>query len=88
MASSHYFDDGQGATRDKRADCDGLFVEPYIFPARSVEDAVDHHDLALDVGPHTAAAVGVKDDRPRVLLDQFAPDLPQYLLPARRWISI
>jgi hypothetical protein len=30
------------------------------------------------------AAVGVKDDWSRVLLGQFALDLPQYLLPPRR----
>jgi hypothetical protein len=63
---------------------DGLFVEPYVFPSLKAEDAVDHHDLTLDVWPHAGAEAGVKDDRPRVLLDQFAPDLPQYLLPARR----
>src|SRR6516164_8442749 len=94
MASGQSFDGGQSATSTNAlrrsyhdrypADCDGLFVEPHVFAARPVEDAVDQDDLTLDPGPHTGAAVGVKDDRPRVLLGQFALDLPQYLLPARR----
>src|SRR6516162_3365530 len=95
VVRGHSVDGGQNAKSAKRAqglpdhdrypaDYTGLFVEPDVFPARSAEDAVDHHDLSLDVGPHTDAAVGVEDDRPRVLLGQFALNLPQYLLAARR----
>src|SRR5215469_843629 len=74
----------KGCSGAARTIIEGLFVEPDVFPSKPAEDAIDHHGLALDVGPHTGVEAGVKDDRPRLVLGQFALYLPQYLLPAPR----
>jgi hypothetical protein len=53
-----------------------LSVEPEVFEARAVIDAVDH----VGEAPHLRLPAGrnaaVEDDRPRVVLDQLLLDLP------------
>src|SRR5579862_6958168 len=48
----------------------GLLVEPGVFHAPAVEDAVDHDRHALDVWLHAGAAAAVEDDRPGIVLSQ------------------
>src|SRR5467141_211059 len=55
----------------------GLFVEPDVFHAPAVEDAVDHDRQALDPGLLAGPAAAIEDDRPGVVLRQLALDRPQ-----------
>src|SRR5437899_5577432 len=57
-----------------------LFVEPDVFHAPAVEDAVDHDRQPLDMRLPAARAAVVKDDRPGAVFRQFALDLPYQLL--------
>ena len=57
-----------------------LPVEPDVFEAPAVVDAVDHHRQALDVGLPAGRGAVVKDDRPGAVLLQLAVDLPDQLL--------
>src|SRR6516165_3643234 len=59
---------------------DVLFVEPQIFHAPAIEDAVDHCRPPLDVGLPAHRAAVVENDRPGAVLGQFALDLPHKLL--------
>src|SRR5215468_4430463 len=54
-----------------------LFVEPDVFHAPAVVDAVDHQCQPLDLGPPTDPSAIVVDDRPRVVLRQLAFDFPR-----------
>src|SRR5262249_47629502 len=61
------------------ADCGGLFVEPPVFAAIAVEDAVDHYRRTLDVRLPAGRNAGMEDDRPGDIFGQLALDRPQYL---------
>src|SRR5216683_1571310 len=54
----------------------GLFVEPDVFHAPAVVDAVDHDRQSLDVGLPAVPGRGVEDDRPNAVLGQLLLDLP------------
>src|ERR1700720_3159743 len=58
-----------------------LFIEPHIFHAVAVIDAVHHRRVALDVGMPAGAGAVVVNHRARHVLSQAALDLP-YKLPA------
>ena len=60
--------------------CRRLFVEPNIFHAPAVEDAVDHGRPPLDIGLPAGRAAVVKNDRPGAVLGQLALDLSHKLL--------
>ena len=53
-----------------------LSVEPEVFEARAVVDAVDHVGEALHLRLPAGRNAAVEDDRPRVVLDQLLLDLP------------
>ena len=57
------------------------FVEPNIFHAPSVEDAVDHEGQPLNVRLPTRPLAAVEDDRSSIVLRQLPFDLPDQLLP-------
>src|SRR6266481_3520917 len=57
-----------------------LLVEPDIFHAPAVEDAVDHDRPALDMGLPAGRAAVAKDDRPGAVFRQLPLDLPYQLL--------
>src|SRR5262249_43552073 len=59
-----------------------LAIEPDILPPGAVKDAVRVDDVALDLRSLAASAIGVKDDRPDVFLDQPLLDLPEDLFAA------
>src|SRR5271165_1170136 len=61
--------------------CSGLFVEPDVFHAPAVKDAVDHDRQPLDIGLPAGSLAGIKDDGPSADLGQFTFDRPQQLLP-------
>src|SRR6516225_782261 len=58
------------------ANCGGLFVEPPVFAAIAVEDAVDHHRRTFDVGLPARRETVIEDDRPGDILGQLALDRP------------
>jgi adenylate cyclase len=58
-----------------------LFVEPSVFHAPAVVDAIDHDREALDIGLPAGPRTGIKDDRPGAVLGQFAFDLPDQVAP-------
>src|SRR5439155_15650125 len=53
-----------------------LFVQPHVFHAPAVVDAVAHDRQAFDIGLTAVAGGKIHDDRPNALLGQFALDLP------------
>src|SRR5260370_1298130 len=57
-----------------------LFVQPYIFAAIAVENAVDHDVRTLDVRLPTGTGAVVKNDRSGDILGQLAFDRPHQLL--------
>src|SRR5947208_8609019 len=57
-----------------------LFLEPHIFHAVAVVDAVHHRRVALDVGMPARAGAVVVNHRARHILSQAALDLPYKLL--------
>src|SRR4051794_12531067 len=57
-----------------------LLVEPDLFHAVAVIDAVDHRHVALDVGVPARAGAVVVQDRARHVLGQPLLDLPDELL--------
>src|SRR5438128_80087 len=56
-----------------------LTIEPDIFEARAVVDAVDHQGHALDPRLKADGCAGVKDDWPDVVFRQPPLDLPHQL---------
>src|SRR5215469_1515327 len=58
-----------------------LLVEPYVFEAGAIVNAVDHADQTVDVWPPAGDAGHVQDVRARVFFDQLLLDLPNQLLP-------
>src|SRR5438270_12512656 len=56
-----------------------LLVEPYIFEAPAVVDAVDHDRQPLDLGLAAGRAARIEDHRPGNVLDQLPFDLPYQL---------
>src|SRR6516162_8826934 len=70
----------RGAEKRYPMDAAGLIVEPDVFHAPAVEDAVDHYRPPLDMGLPTGCATVVKDDRPRTVFRQLPLDLPHQLL--------
>src|SRR5215469_16396033 len=57
-----------------------LFVEPDVFHAPAVEDAIDHDRPPLDVGLPTRRSAVVKDDRPGAIFGQLPLNFPDQLL--------
>src|SRR5215472_9689785 len=57
-----------------------LFIQPDVFHAKIVDDAVDHHRPALDLRLPAIGEAVEKDDRPRPVLGQLLFDLPHQLL--------
>src|SRR5215472_18271052 len=57
-----------------------LLVEPDVFHAPAVEDAVDHDRPALDMRLPAGRPAVVKNDRPGAVVGQFPLDLPYQLL--------
>src|SRR6516225_2181697 len=57
-----------------------LFVEPDVFEAPAVVDAVAHDSQPPDPGLPTGCPARVGDDRPDRVLLQFPVDLPDQLL--------
>src|SRR6516164_1973129 len=60
-----------------------LFVEPPVFAAIAVEDAVDHDRRAFEVRLPAGREPVVEDNWPGDILGELALDRPQYLLAAR-----
>src|SRR5215472_11255066 len=54
----------------------GLLVEPNVFKAPAIKDAVDHHPQSFDSRLPAGGAPQVIDDRPRLILLQSPVDLP------------
>src|SRR5262245_57720203 len=75
--SHPYRSNAWAARRDPESeDCLArLSVEPDVFHAPAVEDAVDH-----DVGLPTHRATVVKDDRPGAVFGQLSLNFPHQLL--------
>src|SRR6267142_5358270 len=57
-----------------------LLIEPGVFQAPAVEDAVDHRRDVLDSRVAAGAEVVAVDDRSGGILGQAAVDLPDQLL--------
>src|SRR5690348_8484400 len=57
-----------------------LFVEPYIFHAVAVVDAVHHRRVVLDVGMPAGAGAVVVNHGARHIFSEAALDLPYQLL--------
>src|SRR6516165_5586439 len=57
-----------------------LIVEPEVFEALTVVDAVDHQGQPLQRGRSADRSARKEDHRPSVVLDQFSLDLPDQLL--------
>src|SRR6266446_1315982 len=60
-----------------------LFVEPDVFHAPAVVDAVDHQGQSLDIRLPAGRAAAVKDDRPGDIFRQLALNLPQHFFAPR-----
>src|SRR6516162_5563455 len=58
----------------------GLFVEPDVFQAKIVDDAVDHHCPIFDPRLPAIGEAVVKNNRPRPVIGQLSLDLPYQLL--------
>jgi hypothetical protein len=56
-----------------------LFIEPDVFHAVAVVDAVDHRLQPLDIGLRARPAARIEDDRPGAVLGQPPFDLPHQL---------
>jgi hypothetical protein len=59
-----------------RATAAGLSVEPDVFSAPAIVDAVAHQRQPLDVGLSTVTGGKIHDDRADAILSQLALDLP------------
>src|ERR1700730_12409775 len=57
-----------------------LLVEPDVFHAPTVEDAVDHQGQPFNVRLPTRPVAAVEDDRSSIVLRQLPFDLPHQLL--------
>ena len=53
-----------------------LLIEPDVFHAPAVEDAVDHDSQPFHIGLPASRAPVVKDDRPGPVIGQLPFDLP------------
>src|SRR6516162_3379977 len=70
----------QGASvRTSHPNSAWLLVEPYVFEAGAIVNAVDHADQTVDVWPPAGDAGHVQDVRARVFFDQLLLDLPNQL---------
>src|SRR5262249_15392587 len=58
----------------------GSFIEPEVFEARAVVDAVDLDRIPLQLRLPAGADTSIKDHRPGVVLRQFPFDFPHQLL--------
>src|SRR6266404_1172846 len=58
----------------------GPLIEPDVFHAPAVEDAVDHDGQSLDVGLPAGSLAGIKYDGAGAVIGQLAFDRPQQLL--------
>src|SRR5215813_389965 len=56
-------------------------VEPDVFHAPAVKQAVNHQGQPLDVRVQAGCILRVKDDRPRAVLLKLPIDLPHQLAP-------
>src|SRR6516162_2421281 len=61
---------------------DRLLIQPNVLEAPAVERAVHHDGHVLDIGSPAGRTPGIEDNRPRLVLGQFALDCPYQLLPA------
>src|SRR3984893_7409766 len=57
-----------------------LFIEPGVFHAPIIDDAVCHHRPPLHLGLPAVREAVVKNDRPRTVLRQLSLNLPYELL--------
>ena len=57
-----------------------LFIQPYVFHAPTVVDAVDHCRQTLDPGMPARRSTRVEDHRPRAFFLQRRIDAPDQLL--------
>ena len=57
----------------------GLIVEPQVFEARAVVDAVDHQGQPLDPRLPAGGLTGIEDDRANAVVGQLPFDLPDQL---------
>jgi hypothetical protein len=73
------------AARSRQNTC--LFVEPNIFHAPAIEEAVGHLREPSDVWLPAGRALGIEQDRSGAIFSQLALDLPEYLL-ALRWVTL
>src|SRR5262249_34377371 len=64
-----------------------LFVEPNVFHAPAIEEAVGHLREPSDVRLPAGCALGIEQNRPGAIFGQLALDLPEHLL-ALRWIAL
>jgi hypothetical protein len=64
-----------------------LFVEPNVFHAPAIEEAVGHLREPSDVWLPAGRALGIEQDRSGAIFSQLALDLPEYLL-ALRWVTL
>jgi hypothetical protein len=66
-----------------------LFVEPEVFEALAVVDAVNHESQPLELRLPADRAAREENDRPGIVLNQLLLDLPDQLLaPLHRFRSI
>src|ERR1700732_3716790 len=61
-----------------------LLIEPDVFHAIAVENAVDHDRQPFDIGLPAGPVAVVKDDRPGAVLGKLALDCPHQLLAPSR----
>src|SRR5712691_9571850 len=71
----------------RRRVCHRLSLQPDVFEARGVEDAVDHQRHALHPRLHADRGTDVKDDRPHAVFGEFLLDLP-HQLPPLVWVGL
>src|SRR3984893_6988362 len=61
-----------------------LLIEPDVFHAIAVEDAVDHDRQPFDIGLPAGHVAVVTDDRPGAVLGKLALDCPDQLFALSR----
>ena len=64
-----------------------LFIEPGVFQAPIIDDAVCHHRPPLHLGLPAVREAVVKNDRPRTVLGQLSLNLPYFLLLPRKIVA-
>src|SRR5262249_52881157 len=70
----------KGARGRLRRSAGLLPIEPHVFQAEIVDDAVGHHRPTLDPGLPAIGEAVVKNDWPGAVLSQLLLDLPDQLL--------